>query len=637
VKRFLDETRCKYKSKANVTWCDLILAFGLNGQALNLNLTEFIYSFFFRPHNKCQCVAFEKKIRLMSDQVHYEVFSRKTPQSPWVLQMATEDKDQALRIADDLLDSHQAVSAKVTKEVFNTEVGEFRSYQVISKGLAESKTKIKLSGPVDQICVSPQDLYTSHARSRISRLLEDWLKRNGVTTFELLHRPDLCEKLEASSNELMHAIQKVAIPEAQETGQSIHELIRRWSQLVDRALSRVIQDGRKKSFPDLSPQTLMAQIEALKDHAERGYILGGGIAKLMTQTPSSPKGLALKLDKIMELITPLMGEGPEYKWAVAVVEAPVAEIFSPQNSVIDILGQEADLGTCLSVLTRMAAGKELERVAMIDPNIRRILPPLSGPLAELSLHIGEGHFPELRRHIFKRLMSDLKGPRRLRPHDPVSEIETLRAMAMTLSSVMGDETQREDITNAFVERSKMLVSSNFVEQLISSLEAPIEHIERLIWLCENVAGSANKRQAAQWLNSALSGVKFEREMRDTKRPAGQKLVALAQLQNRLLKANLSETDCEAATHKLGHVGALIAEDVKLFPHIIKGSKNPLQRVMTLLSFASAQAGPLGAVCEQAKAEVMKQLRTPEMRQYISGDPSVLNDIRPLLAKAGLGG
>ena len=70
-------------------------------------------------------------------------------------------------------------------------------------------------------CLGPQDLYAPHARELIGRVLEDWLGRNGVTAFELLHRPDLVERLEASGVELQHAIQKVAIPESQATGQPV--------------------------------------------------------------------------------------------------------------------------------------------------------------------------------------------------------------------------------------------------------------------------------------------------------------------------------------------------------------------------------------------------------------------------------
>ncbi|MEJ0067341.1 MAG: hypothetical protein WDM85_19660 [Caulobacteraceae bacterium] len=41
----------------------------------------------------------------------------------------------------------------------------------------------------EPLCVTPEDLYTVHARDRIGRLLDGWLARNHATAFELLHRP----------------------------------------------------------------------------------------------------------------------------------------------------------------------------------------------------------------------------------------------------------------------------------------------------------------------------------------------------------------------------------------------------------------------------------------------------------------
>ena len=67
---------------------------------------------------------------------------------------------------------------------------------------AEKARKVRAPEPTEPLCVSPQDLYTCHARERIGRLLEVWLERQAATPFELLHRPDLVEALEATSAHL---------------------------------------------------------------------------------------------------------------------------------------------------------------------------------------------------------------------------------------------------------------------------------------------------------------------------------------------------------------------------------------------------------------------------------------------------
>ncbi len=165
--------------------------------------------------------------------VHYEVFGRRKQGSGWILEMATEDRSAAVLLAEDLIAERRCVSVKVTKETLDEESREFASVCILSLGAAETKKKEE-PRRFEPLCVQPQDLYTLHARERIGRLLGSWLERHHATPFELLHRPDLAEALEASEGVLLQAIQKISVPEATERRVSVHELIRDFQALVDR-------------------------------------------------------------------------------------------------------------------------------------------------------------------------------------------------------------------------------------------------------------------------------------------------------------------------------------------------------------------------------------------------------------------
>src|SRR5665213_775552 len=151
-------------------------------------------------------------------QVHFEVFARRQHGSSWSLQLATEDRTRAIESAEELLAEQRAISVRVTKETLDEETREFKTVTILTKGEPDRGKVRKPRDGLEPLCVSPHDLYTLHARDRIGRLLEGWLARSRATPFELLHRPDLIEKLEATGLELQHAIQKVAIPEAQARG-----------------------------------------------------------------------------------------------------------------------------------------------------------------------------------------------------------------------------------------------------------------------------------------------------------------------------------------------------------------------------------------------------------------------------------
>ena len=564
-------------------------------------------------------------------QVHYEVFARKTVQSSWVLQIATEDRAVALQNAEDMLAERRVAAVRVTKEMLDPETGEFSSVNLMTKGVPEVTKKLKLAAETDSVCTSPQDLYSLHAREKISRLLEDWLRRNHVTPFELLHRPDLAEKLDASDGELLHVTQKLAIPESHESGQDLHELIRRWRGLIDRSTARLINDGRRKLFPEIDPANWLAMIDRLHDHPERAYVLGGGIAKLLT----ADKRPVAKLDRLL-VYGQLLGEDLKSReWAMQVLEVPIVEIFAARASLNDVLGHDADLGTSMAVLTRMAAGVEVDMVAKYDAKVAKLIPPLTGVLRGYHDLIIQGCFPHLGFSISRRLMQELKGPRRLKPGDPEGEIEILRSLALCMMAAGKEEHQRDDIKEAFMERSKTLVSTDFVDSLTKTAATPAEEIEKLIWLCENVAGGVNKRQASRWLVGAIGAVKFERDMRDAERPASQRLAALAHMQRRIIRAQINDKDGEEAVAKLGHLGAMVAADVHLIAHITKAPTPPLQKLQLLLTFAVGQSAPLGPVSDQAKSEALKLLRGPDVRQALTDQPQALAALTPMMKAAGL--
>jgi hypothetical protein len=58
-------------------------------------------------------------------------------------------------------------------------------------------------------------------------------------------------------------------------------------------------------------------------------------------------------------------------------------------------------------------------------------------------------------------------------------------------------------------------------------------------------------------------------------------------------------------------------------------------VAMLLNFAVGNAAPLGPISEQAKAEVMRLLRMPQIRESLLGNPQALAALKPMMQAAGL--
>src|SRR5512138_1658836 len=123
--------------------------------------------------------------------VHFEVYVRKTPGAAWTLEQATENRAAAVNTAEELMAERRVAAVKVTKETFDDEAREFQTVTILKLGAAGSAGRARPGPEPQPLCVTPQDLYTVHARERIGRLLDSWLERNQATPFELLHRADL--------------------------------------------------------------------------------------------------------------------------------------------------------------------------------------------------------------------------------------------------------------------------------------------------------------------------------------------------------------------------------------------------------------------------------------------------------------
>ena len=316
----------------------------------------------------------------MAGPVHYELYIRKTPPAPWSLMMATEDRKNALDTAEEILREQRAVAVRVTKETLDPDTMEFASTTVLTKGAPEAPRK-RLVNPDEQRsnCNAPQDMYAPHARELLGRVLEDWLMRNGVTPFELLHRPDLVEKLEASGVEVQHAIQKVAIPESQGTGQPTHDLIRHYQRLTEQAMERVIGAGRRQLFPDLAHHSLADVAHRLAGSSERSFVMGGVVSGALIGV----KGARARLDRIMDLADRAPMDGPPRALVMVALEQLLCELLGARTSLADILGPALDQGASLAAVVRMVAPREIEALIKHDPRMALLMPAVDGPAARL--------------------------------------------------------------------------------------------------------------------------------------------------------------------------------------------------------------------------------------------------------------
>ncbi len=567
----------------------------------------------------------------MGGKVHYELFVRRQPGSGWTLDLATEDRKRALEVAEEQLAEGRVAAVRVTKEVLDEETREFTSVTILNKGAPERAKPKKPREDNEPLCVTPSDLYTIHARERIGRLLDNWLTRHKATPFELLHRPDLVERLEASGVELQHAIQKVAIPEAQARGIGVHEIIRSFQALAERAIERLLKDHKRGQLPNLDKEGFAAAAERLVSEPDRAYLLGAGVAASI----ASARGWADKVGLLLDLADAAPTNPQARAQALQVLEQPLTEILGSRAGLADLLGADLDLGSQLAAMTRLAGADAVEALIGIEPSVAKVMPPIDGAAARLANWLGGPNFEACRAAIAQRVLRELTGPRRLKPGDAEAEIDLLRGLAMALTAAGGRVLSIENIHEAFSERSKTLVTSDFVDALLGKDKGAREEIELLIRLAENVTGGANKRQAARWLNANIAALRFEKEMRFGPDSPAQKLATLAVIQKSIARAGLAPEEAGPIQARIGEVGGLIEADSKLVGTVAKAPAPAVHRLSLLLKLATGEAAPTGPVSERARAEAARLMRAPEVRDELVKSPEMLDRVRGLAQACGL--
>ena len=349
------------------------------------------------------------------------------------------------------------------------------------------------------------------------------------------------------------------------------------------------------------------------------------------------RGGRARLDRLMDLVERAPIEGPPRAMVTVPVEQLLCEILAARTSLADILGPSLDQGASLAAVVRMAAPREIHALIAQDPRLALQVPAVDGPAARLGARLETGEFPLLTAALARMVLRELMSPRRLRPNDASGEIDILRTLATALTVTAGRLLTLEEVQTAFNERSKAIVTADFVAAYVKACTTVLCEAEALTRLCENVTGAANKRSAARWLSACVSSLRFESEMRapSTTQTAAQKLGVLAGLQRAVRGCGLSERDNAEIAAAIGAVGGAVEAESKIVAQLVRSPAPLLQRLSVLLRLAAGETAPLGPAADRAKAEAVRLFRAPESRAVLSAAPDTLAPLKGLMRAAGL--
>ncbi len=541
-------------------------------------------------------------------KVHYEIYVQGlTAGAGWRLVDAQPLRDTAVKVAEALIGEGGLRAVKVVKETYNSDTGDYLSLTICELGDSAEVRNREVSDEATLPCFCPQDLYTTHARATMARLLSEYLGRHCLTVTELIHRADALETLTATGTVLQHAIQKVAVAHAGNTGQSVQDAVRKLNELVSKAVERVYKDARAGHFPKIRRGGLDLAYEMVAMTEEPDYLLCAAVADHLREAATWGDKLRIVLD----LMDTLPKEGPGRDSCLGIVDRFVCDMVSGRAALQDLMGEHDSMGALLTRMTDLFLG-------CLDPDD----PEIPAGVRALAVEFARGKLEGARGAIGQRILVELRAPRRLEPDCLETEVETVRGLATKMVRGQGKFLPIEDITDAFASRSRRLLASDVIEPFLEAIKSPPERIRRLLNLETNIVGLENKRSLAAILMPQITGHMTERHYMESGDSPVARLKEIAAFQTLVLQADFPDLNKRQLAEALDTLACEVESRAGLIEGICRRDTATENQIIALLRLVIGGVFAEGQMERRAKLAALRLIRQPVFSQtLVQGPPA----------------
>lgn len=548
----------------------------------------------------------------MSANVHYEVYEKKHQKAGWNLVLACEARQEALDVAKEALGSSSSCSVRVAKESFDETNDIFHSTQIFSQGPEQHKRKMPENNRMDPPCSSPEDLYTLHSRRTLGRALAPWLKRNNISVIELLYRPDMAENLETAGFDRQHAIQKVAIAQAGSQECSVQHVVRRLTELADKATLRLRKIEKDKTFPKIQKEGfastyLQAQKHKNPEFAVR-YALAEGLGKM--------KHWEDKAIFLSSCVSDVLVEGKGCKKSLKVIDEFISEIVALPHALDKIVGGKT-LGERLDRITDVLIGSD--SVA-------------GGDAAKtLAKAITSKSLPNTQSVLAARAFRDLCGPRRLFPDDFAAEVELNRWLAERLTTIDQALAPADMLAEAFTSRSSRLLENESVQSLLDSCKkSSAEEIRQLLVFEESILGDQNKKKLASFLRAVIGSHKTRTWFSHGPEKILTAIAKIAHSQRAVRNSTFCKTDQDELFAQLDLLCADVLNDTKALDKLEQRNIQSLDVADSLMKLIDGGIVTIGRVSDDICRRVLNILRSTKVKSALrNGDETTISTVRKI--------
>ncbi|VAV89751.1 hypothetical protein MNBD_ALPHA06-895 [hydrothermal vent metagenome] len=548
----------------------------------------------------------------MSANIHYEVFVKKHRKAGWNLVLASEDRTQAIDSAKQARGAVEECSVRVSKESYDETNEVFHSVSIFTQGPDLHQRKMRENNRVDPPCSSPDQLYTLHARRTLGRALSPWLKRNNISVIELLHRPDMAEKLAAAGFDRQHAIQKVAIVQAGAQECSVQHVVRCLTELADKATNRLRKMDKKRSLPGFQKQGYAATYQATKKHAEPEFALRHALAQALIPMQKWPDKFAF----LSGCMSDALVEGEGCAASIYMLDEFISETAALPHA-LDALVNEKTLGKRLDQVTNTLIGEPSNDA--------------SSAAKMLAKAITSKRLPKTQSVLAARVFRELCGPRRLFPDDFDEEVLLNRTLAARLTRVDQSLAPVDQLAEAFTIRSARLLENEAIQTMLATCNGnAAEEIHQLLQFEESIVGTQNKTKLSSYLRAVIGGHKTRTWFAKDKEKPLARIAQIARSQRAVMSAGFSKSDKAELSTLLDRLCADVLQDTGVLDAMERRKAPSIEIAFSLMKLCDGGLVTLGSCSDDICNRVLKHLRAPQVKIALqTGDKSATNSARDI--------
>lgn len=557
-------------------------------------------------------------------ETHFEVLVGRG--GSWNIHAVLYDEAKAVDAAKEQMRTGRYQVVKVMRNKFDAASGMFQERQVYTEGKEAKKSKVSDEEGPANFCWRIDDIYSYEGRLTLRRLMQDDLERWHITPVELIHCVAHVERLEDTGTLLQHVVQRVAVVQCQETGKTVQERMRELFDLAKAASEQLRGDWKAKRVPSIESKDLTATLQSLQGNARACYFLSCAISDQLKEK----KNWRDKLEYLVRLLG--SSQDPQL---VKAIDVFVAEILGSSMATKEIFGKQANYGASLGSLVDLYNGQ-----ARLDaPGGDRIAPEI---LDRLNVLISSKVLPFTHIELGKRIVRDLKAPKALTDEDPLVESARIKELNKAMTAGDGTVIGGEDSAVEFGKRCGRLLTSDVVTNFLANAPGPIERVDLLLKLEQNIFGTANKRKLADYLLPLVTNASNETAYLQGPGTPFERLERLERLQRRFLNSELMAMHRDKASEQLDLYAIRILKEAQLFARIRKSERSDVEKALVVLKLCAAGTFTQGRALEFARGEARAFMKAQNFIDlYLAGSADTaemarrLMELQRLLEAAGM--